>query len=41
VQLYDLDADPGETTNLQARHADVVKRLTERLEAYRASGRSR
>ena len=41
VQLYDLEADPAETTNLQSAHPDVVKRLTARLEAYRASGRSR
>lgn len=41
VQLYDLETDPGETTNLHAQHPDVVKRLTTRLEAYRAAGRSR
>lgn len=41
VQLYDLDADPGETTNLQAKHPEVVRRLTARFEAYRADGRSR
>jgi arylsulfatase A-like enzyme len=41
VQLYDLDADPGETKNLQAEHPDIVQRLTARLEAYRAAGRSR
>jgi arylsulfatase A-like enzyme len=41
LQLFDLQADPGERTNLQARHPDVVKRLTALLEQYRASGRSR
>ena len=41
VQLYDMDADRGETTNLQSKHVDVVKRLTARFEAYRAEGRSR
>lgn len=41
VQLFDLDADPRETTNLQAKHPDVVSRLTARLESYRTSGRSR
>lgn len=41
VQLFDLQADPGETRNLQAQHADIVKRLRERLETYRADGRSR
>ena len=41
VQLYDLEADPSETTNLHAQHPDVVKRLRTRLEAYRAAGRSR
>jgi hypothetical protein len=27
--------------NLQAEHPEIVKRLRERLEAYRATGRSR
>ena len=31
-QLYDLEADPGETTNLWSEHPDVVARL-ERLRA--------
>jgi arylsulfatase A len=41
VQLYDMEADRGETTNLQSKYVDVVKRLTARFEAYRAEGRSR
>jgi choline-sulfatase len=38
-QLYRMDTDPGETTNLanDARHADTVKDLRARLAAYRAS----
>ena len=40
VQLYDLVADIGETTNVAARHADVVERLTKLLEKYVADGRS-
>ena len=27
LSLYDLDADPGETTNVIADHADIVARL--------------
>lgn len=36
-QLYDMSTDPGETTNLasEARHAQTVKELRARLEAYR------
>ena len=33
-QLYDLDADPGETTNLAAREPAVVERLTAALVAW-------
>ncbi len=40
VQLYRLDADPGETNNLHASHPDVVRRLTALLERYVADGRS-
>jgi len=39
-QLYDLDEDPRETTNIYALHPDVVSRLEELLEQYRQSGRS-
>ena len=28
LSLYDLSTDPGEGTDLSAKHADVVKRLT-------------
>lgn len=41
VQLYDLEADPKETTNLQAAHPDVVKRLQDLLATYEREGHSR
>ncbi len=40
VQLYDLESDIGETINLQARHPEVVNRLTALLESYVEKGRS-
>jgi arylsulfatase A len=40
VQLYDMEADPGEQNNLQARHPEVVERLTRLLEKLVADGRS-
>ena len=40
-QLYDLDADPGETNDLYAEHPEVVARLAALLERYRREGRSR
>jgi hypothetical protein len=40
VQLYDLNKDRAETTNVQARHPEVVLRLTKLLEKYVADGRS-
>jgi arylsulfatase A-like enzyme len=40
AQLYDLDADPGETTNLYAERADIVRRLLDQLRADIARGRS-
>ena len=40
LQLYDLSEDIAETTNVQAAHPDVVKRLTRLLEKYVADGRS-
>lgn len=40
VQLYNLEADPGETNNVEAVHPDIVKRLTALLNKYVAAGRS-
>lgn len=39
-QLYDLEKDPGETTNLYSKHPEIVKRLKEMLEESKKSGRS-
>ena len=36
LALYDLEADPGETTDLAAKNPDVVKRLTALADAARA-----
>ena len=41
VQLFDLEADPAEKTNLQDKHPDIVQRLTGLLESYRKTGKSR
>ena len=40
-QLYDLQADPGETTNLYFKHPQIVRELKARLERYKTAGRSR
>ncbi|MCB9891409.1 MAG: sulfatase-like hydrolase/transferase [Planctomycetes bacterium] len=40
-ELYDLDADPGETADVRADHAEVTARLTAQLESLVARGRSR
>ena len=40
VQLYDLNADPGETRDVRADHADRVKELTWLMEKYITEGRS-
>ena len=40
-QLYNLDEDPGETTNLYFEQPDIVEELRTQLHAYRDSGRSR
>jgi arylsulfatase A-like enzyme len=40
VQLFDLDKDIGEQTNVQDQHPEVVARLTKLLEKYVADGRS-
>ena len=39
-QFYDLSTDIGETTNVQNKHPDVVKRLTALLQDYVDRGRS-
>jgi len=40
-QLYNLDDDPGEQTNLWAERPEIVTHLTALLERYKAQGRSR
>ena len=40
VQLYNLDADPGEQDNLAARRPEIVQRLTTLIEDTVARGRS-
>jgi arylsulfatase A-like enzyme len=35
LELYDLDTDPRETTNVASRHPDVVKRIDEYLKSAR------
>ncbi|MDF7801975.1 arylsulfatase [Pontiellaceae bacterium B1224] len=40
AQLYDLEKDPGETTNLYASHPEVVERLLQQLESDVTAGRS-
>jgi arylsulfatase A-like enzyme len=40
-QLYDLDKDPGETTNLYFEHPDIVKELKNQLDKFAENGRSR
>jgi hypothetical protein len=39
-QLYNLDEDPGETTNLYHKHPEIVKELKGKLEEFKKSGRS-
>lgn len=39
-QLYNLEIDPGETTNLYYKHPDIVKELKLLLETSKQSGRS-
>ena len=36
-ELYDLQKDPGETTNIIAKHAKLASRMREQLEAWQAS----
>jgi arylsulfatase A len=40
-QLYDLDEDPSETTNLYQKHPETVALLTKLFKKYTADGRSR
>ena len=40
-QLYNLNDDPGETTNLWSRQPEIVERLTKLLEKYKQDERSR
>jgi arylsulfatase A-like enzyme len=40
-QLYDLENDPGETTNVYHQHPEIVKHLTELLANVKKDGRSR
>ena len=40
VQLYDLEADPGETTNLQEKHPKVVAELVDALVEAIENGRT-
>ena len=40
-QLYHLYDDPSETNNLYLEQPEIVKQLTELLDAYRTQGRSR
>ena len=39
-QLYDLEADPGETTNLYHKHPEIAAELKALLDQAKASGRS-
>lgn len=39
-QLYKLDSDPGETTNLYEKHPEIVKELKNKLKEFQQSGRS-
>tara|TARA_R110002096_G_scaffold16106_61_gene55399 strand:+ start:5189 stop:6832 length:1644 start_codon:yes stop_codon:yes gene_type:complete len=40
IQLYDLEADPKETTNIYEKHPEVVSGLTAILRRYVENGRS-
>jgi arylsulfatase A len=41
VQLFDLETDPMERTNLEAAHPEIVGRLTALLECSRTTGKNR
>jgi arylsulfatase A-like enzyme len=40
IQLYNLETDIAEKTNLQDKYPEVVQKLTALLEKYKNSGRS-
>ena len=40
-QLYDLEKDPGETTNLYKENPDKVKKLSEKLNEIRNADSTR
>lgn len=40
IQLYDMAADPAETTNVWDKHPDVVTELSALLKRYKEEGRS-
>jgi arylsulfatase A-like enzyme len=40
-QLYDLEADPGETKNLAAEHPELTRELSTALKSAREAGRTR
>ena len=40
TELYDLEKDPGENTNLVSKEADLVNRLTEEVKAFRQRNRA-
>jgi len=39
TRLFDMQADPGETTDVAAQHPEVVARMTATLDALRGEGR--
>jgi hypothetical protein len=39
IELYDLDKDPAETTDVAARHADIVARLASLLKEQHVKSR--
>ncbi len=41
AQLYDLEKDLGETTNLHSQHPEIVQRLKQLLEKIKTQGHSR
>lgn len=40
-ELYNLDSDVGEQTNIASKHPKVVKELTEQIQTIRKTGRTR